>query len=399
MVNRKKLRVVTTFSGIGMQERGIENTDLYDMELIATSEINSYAIVSYAAIHNGLNSQAMKSFSFPEKSEMISYLKSLNINYDYKNNQNYNWDGASIERIKKVYLACILSKNLGDIACVQRFPSCDILTFSFPCTDISRAGKQQGLNNTRSGLVYQILRILKNTEDKPRILLMENVANLVGKAYIANYLELNKEFENLGYACKYAVLDAKDFDTPQSRKRVFAIYALKSVISLKDFELPLGVETGLRLRDVLSANVAEKYRSQNANAPQEVIRLKDIVNNTTTFTKATAHQIGSIQKPATSMKWKNPSAGRIYDINALSPTIVASTGGNHQPLIYCSDNADGYIRRLTPEECFKLMGMSELDCIRCRDMGISDSQLYNQAGNGLVTNCITGIMKDLYPFV
>jgi len=393
----KKLKVVTTFSGIGMQERGMVDTGLYDVDVVATSEINGNAIISYAAINNNL-AEELKKYPCPNREKMVEYLKSLNINYDFKKQKPYNWDRANDAKVRQTYVACKLNKNLGDISLVKSFPSCDLLTFSFPCTDISRAGRQAGLENTRSGLVYQILRILSNTEKKPRFLLMENVDNLVRKAYLESYLALNEDFKKLGYDCVYKIMDAKDYGVPQSRKRVFALYYQNS-INMSGFEIPDGEDTDLRIRDILDSIVDDKYFSKNPIAKTEAERLSSIVKTLPKY-KAKANKIGSITRET---KWQNPTAGRVYDINGISPALVTSSGGNHEPMIYAEKKEDGKvvpaIRKLTPQECFVLMGMRKDDVAKCRLVGMSDNQLYSQAGNGLVTNCVKVILEKLQPYV
>lgn len=388
----KHIKVVTTFSGIGMQERGIEEVDSIEAEIIATSEINADAIISYAAIHKNL-AKELSTYLFPTKEEMCRYLCDLNINYDFKKQRPYNWDRASLEKIKKTYLASILSKNMGDIAKIKQFPKCDILTFSFPCTDISAAGRQTGLSNTRSGLVYEVVRILKSTEEKPKFLLMENVTNLVRKTFIQNYEALNEEFLKIGYKVTYGVLDAKDFGVPQSRKRVFAIYYLET-IDMTGFDFPKKIPSTKCLNDILQSDVDEKYYINSEKAKKEIERI-DSIKDIEKRDLDNATQIGSLQAPAPGGKWKNPSASRVYSRYSLSPTLVTSTGGNHQPFIYFRGNPS-YIRKLTPEESFILMGMTADDCHKCKEVGISDYQLYNQSGNGLVTPCITALIKELY---
>lgn len=286
-MEQKKLRVITTFSGIGMQERGIENTGLFDMEVINTCEMDSDAIISYAAIHHGLTRDYVENYDgYPTREQMAEDLANKNIGYDFLKNKPYDWQklarGKDTKmRLQTVWLADKLNKNVGDISLVTVFPRCDLLSFSFPCTDISIAGRQAGMveGETRSGLVYEVLRILKNMKahnDLPTFLLMENVDALVNKKNKPQYEALNEEFADLGYDCKYEVLNGKNCGVPQNRSRVFAIYWLKDEVDLSTFEFPKPFDDGRRLKDILLDDVPEKYYITNERA-QALIR--DLVIN------------------------------------------------------------------------------------------------------------------------
>lgn len=283
------LKVVTCFTGIGFQERGIENSGLFDMEIVNTCEMDSDAIVSYAAIHNGLTKETVANYSeYPSREQMAQELIEMNIGYDFLKDKPYDWQKLAKSkdnkmRLQTVWLANKVNKNVGDITKVVKFPKCDFLTFSFPCTDISIAGRQAGMveGETRSGLVYEVLRILKNMKEEnnlPTFLLMENVDALVNKKNKPQYESLNDEFSELGYECKYEVINGKNCGVPQNRSRVFAIYWLRDKVDLSAFEFPMPYDDGRRLRDVLLDNndVPEKYFINNERA-QALIR--DLVMN------------------------------------------------------------------------------------------------------------------------
>lgn len=286
-MDKKKLKVVTTFSGIGMQERGIQNMGLFDVEVINTCEMDSDAIISYAAIHNGLTKEKVESYSdYPSREEMAQQLEDKHIGYDFTKDKPYDWQKLARSkdnkmRLQTVWLADKLNKNVGDICRVENFPQCDLLTFSFPCTDISIAGQQAGMveRETRSGLVYEVLRILKNMKNEnnlPTYLLMENVDALVNKKNKPLYEALNKEFADLGYDVKWQVLNGKNCGVPQNRARVFAIYWLKDKVNLSTLEFPKPFDNGKRLKDVLLDDVDEKYYITNERA-QALIR--ELVEN------------------------------------------------------------------------------------------------------------------------
>ena len=281
------LKVVTTFSGIGFQEMGIRNSGLFDMDVVATCELDIDAIISYAAIHHGLTKKMVQTYLFyPDRYQMAKSLKKKRIGYDFVNNKEYDWMNLVVSAdnnmfLETVWLADKLNKNTGDISTVKEFPECDLLTFSFPCTDLSLAGRQAGMvkGETRSGLVYEVLRILqimKELGTLPTYLMMENVDALVNKKNINQFDLLNEEFADLGYEVKWQVINGKDCGVPQNRKRVFAIYWLPDRVDLSNFTFPLPYDTGIRLKDVLQKDVDEKYYITNERA-QELIR--DLVVN------------------------------------------------------------------------------------------------------------------------
>ena len=88
-------------------------------------------------------------------------------------------------------------------------------------------------------------------------------------------------------------------------------------------------------------------------------------------------------------------AGSIWDKNALSPTLDNMRGGYRQPLITEDSMTDLKIRKLTPTECYRLMGFTDEDCKKAADAGVSNSQLYKQAGNSIVVDVLEAIFTSL----
>ena len=123
-----KLTMIELFSGIGAQIRGFKNSGLFDTEVIATSEIDKDAIVSYAAIHCGLTPELIENYDYPPVDEMVEYLESRNIGYVFEKNKAYDWQKKrNSADLKKYYLASILSKNMGDISKIEEIMSKRIL--------------------------------------------------------------------------------------------------------------------------------------------------------------------------------------------------------------------------------------------------------------------------------
>lgn len=150
-----------------------------------------------------------------------------------------------------------------DITKVKDLPDCDLLTYSFPCTDVSTAGRQAGLkegSGTRSSLLWEVHRLLLSYRARgglpPKYLLMENVKNLVGKRFKPDFDRWLEMLKELGYTTYWKVLNATDYGVPQNRERVFAISILNDD---EGYEFPTPVPLQKKLKDVLERNVDEKY--------------------------------------------------------------------------------------------------------------------------------------------
>ena len=286
-MNKIKIKMCSLFSGCGMQERGVENTDCFELEKVGSCDNDINAIIAYAAIHCGLTPELIENYpDYPSRQEMVDTLVAKNIGYDFVKGKAYNWQKLvnspdKKNQLKTIWLADKLAKNLGDITKVEELPKCQLVTWSFPCTDLSISGKQIGMNEgeSRSGLAWEVLRILKNMKVKnqlPNFLLMENVDALISKKFINDYINLNKEFETLGYKCVYQVINGKFCGVPQNRKRVFGLYWLADKIDLSSFEFPKPFDNGLRLKDVLEDEVDEKYYINNERVDELIA---DLVKN------------------------------------------------------------------------------------------------------------------------
>ena len=209
------MRMFSLFSGIGAFEKALDTLGI-PYELVGYCEIDKYASKSYSAIHD-----------VPE------------------------------------------TMNFGDITKIDEkaLPKdIDLITYGFPCQDISLAGKQKGLFNedgtqTRSGLFFEALRIIEETQ--PKVAIAENVKNLVGKKFNAQFQVVLASLEAAGYNNYWKVLNAKDYGIPQNRERVF-IVSIRKDIDTGSFEFPEGFPLELRLKDMLEEVVDEKfYLSEN----------------------------------------------------------------------------------------------------------------------------------------
>ena len=302
------MKVLSLFSGIGAFEKALKNKGI-NFELTGFSEIDKYAVKSYCAIHN-------------------------------------------VDE----------SKNFGDITKIDETAlpkNIDLITYGFPCQDISIAGKQKGLLNddgtqTRSGLFFEALRIIEAT--KPRVAIAENVKNLTSKKFAEQFKIVLESLEEAGYNNYYKVLNAKDYGIPQNRERVF-IVSIRKDVDNGAFTFPEGFPLELRLKDMLEDVVDEKfYLSDKAIAGfyRHAERHADkgngfgwnptdgnVVANALLTSAGSRPCDNFIKEPtvkqiANLMPGKNranPNQGRLYDSEGLSPTLGAMQGGNRQPFV------------------------------------------------------------------
>ena len=294
------LRVFEAFSGYGSQSMALRNLGI-EHEVVAISEIDKYAIKAYEAIH-----------------------------------------GPTL--------------NLGDISKidVNDIPQHDLFTYSFPCQDLSVAGKQKGLGEgTRSGLLYECEKVIEHC--RPKYLLLENVKNLVGKKFKADFDKWLEYLEGLGYTNYWKVLNAKNYGVPQNRERVFVVSILGEH---EPFEFPKPIPLDKCIADILEEQVDDKYylseeiqkrfkiTNQNKNIigttkPDfRTIGQRDLVYNKEGIMGSLVatdykqpKQIAEINQVGMLDIKGNEQIRRVYGDNGISPTLNTMQGGNRQPKI------------------------------------------------------------------
>ena len=303
------------------------------------------------------------------------------------------------------------------------------------CQDISTAGKQKGFvdeygNSTRSGLFFEALRIIKDI--KPKYAIAENVKALTSKKFTAEFATVLESLEQAGYNNYYKVLNAKDYGVPQNRERVF-IVSIRKDVDDGSFCFPKPQPLNICLKDVLEENVDEKFylsqdKIKSLKASSFMLETKRVIEkeikivghtksggersailsttgicnclSATDYKQpkqivedAKVMQVGNLINDA-DKNFKNPQCGRVYDTNGLSPTLNTMQGGNRQPKIV--ERAHEFrIRKLTPLECWRLMGFEDTDFWKVKNSGISNSQLYKMAGNSIVVNVLRAIFREL----
>lgn len=472
-MKKEKLTANILFSGIGCQERGFQNSNLFDLEVLNTSEISKESVLSYAAIHCGLTNEMVENYSnYPSREEMAKELTEINLGYEPEKDKHFDWFKLIKRKnkdLEKYWLANKLSHNLGDISKIEELPYADLWTCSFPCCDVSVSGKMKGLNpdsGTRSSLLWENIRLLKKARDNnisPKYIMFENVKNLVSKKFIDDFNNLLEVLNELGFNSYWKVLNAKECGIPQNRERVFVI-SIRKDIDKHTFDFPVPFDNGLRLKDILEENVDNKYYlsddkvekfKKNFNIENDVVTTRN--SNVSSCIRATYYKNGlrniceniesgkgyegvvevSPNKPVRmgnvyGEQFGTGYAGNVWDKDGVSPALMTMQGGGRQPHIVTAlvsnkgekfekqtdfantllardykgfgnqqmncivDVNDIRIRKLTPRECYKLMGLTFKDCDNTAEIGVSNTHLYKQAGNGIVTNCVKLIAEHLY---
>ena len=356
------LRVFEAFAGYGSQRMALRNLGI-PHEVVGISEIVEDALLSYAAIHTNFLDER-KSLQQINNDEMVDYLEEINVPLDYKTFQN-RARKLKKEKLRDMYLANKLIKNYGDITKINpnKLPDFDLLTYSFPCQDISVAGYQHGLDNssgTRSSLLWECCKIIETK--KPKYLMMENVKNLVGSNHRHNFTKFLDYLETLGYKNTWAVLNARDYGMPQNRERVFCISSLDNDFSYK-FPTPVKLKT--LMYDLLEDNVPESFY------------LRDEFNLENPIEQEVSYCIDSNY-------WKGTSLDNFL------------TKHRRQLVTDKKDKNGKYkVRKLTPNETWRLMGCHDCDFKKASQV-VSNTSLYKQAGNSIVVPVLEAIFKSMF---
>lgn len=296
------IKILSLFTGIGAFEKTLKNLNI-PYELVAFSEIDKYAIKSYCSIHNETE-----------------------------------------------------DKNLGDIRNINTndiSKEIDIMTWGFPCQEISLAGKLKGIEKgeTRSGLYYEGYRIMKDV--MPKVSIIENVKNLTSKRFKDKFLNILKEIEDLGYNNYWKVLNAKDYGIPQNRERVFII-SIRKDIDRCSFNFPEKQFLEVRLKDLLEDKVDEKYYLSEKAIGRLIKKSNKLVKqqenpNVSAYIVSNYFKTGGRDEQYIKddkvnritgifdTENKKHQSGSIYDINGISPTLTSSSGGNIQPHVLVNE--------------------------------------------------------------
>ena len=333
----------------------------------------------------------------------------INQNIDFRTSGISEYDKYAIKSYNAMFGE---TENFGDITKIKSVPKSDFWTYGFPCQDISIAGNQKGIKEgTRSGLLLEFERILESvvvSNEQPKMLLMENVKNLVGKRHKPDFDGWLKKLDDLGYNSYYQVLNTKNYGLPQNRERVFCL-SIKKEIDKKGFDFPKKQELKLRLKDILEDKVSEKYYLKKEQC-ENLIRNKKLGQK---ILESEINQIGMLDI-------KGNRQAKVLIKNATKKGYLEAFNGDGIDLAYpdsktrrgrvqpqrshtltTSDNlgvlTDFRIRKLLPIEVWRLQGFSDEQFAKAEEV-CSNTRLYKQAGNTISVNVLEAIYKQMVKF-
>lgn len=276
----------------------------------------------------------------------------------------------------------------------------DLIMSGSPYQDFSLAGLGKGGDKgsgTRSSLMYENIRIIEKL--KPKYVIWENVKNLLSKKHIHNFNAYLEAMEELGYYSYYQVLNAKDYGIPQNRERVFTVSIRKDINKL--FTFPPKQEFKLKLKDLLEDEVDEKYYLSG----EQIARIVDIEGLVSTVIENHGTVTAILEGDTNRTICLNSKSGRngidglqpsrkdrIYSSDGIACTIA--TNDFYNPNYLVSLILAYKIRKLTPKECWRLMGFNDEDFEKAAKVN-SKTQLYKQAGNSIVVNVLMAIFNNL----
>ncbi|MFL0504197.1 DNA (cytosine-5-)-methyltransferase [Ureibacillus sp. 179-F W5.1 NHS] len=404
------LKIVETFSGIGSQVQALKNTNI-EHSVVAIVEWEIGAMYAYDIIHNG--PQDLTNYRHHTKESLVNTLEKYNLSSDGKEPiSGRTLSSMSVAQLKAILCSIERTNNLVDITSVKasEIPNTDVLTYSFPCQDLSVSGHWHkntlGINrdaNNRSTLIWEIERILKEyvKEDKdlPKFLLMENVSNILSTKHIKNFNEWQDFLEKLGYVNKIYTLDARNFGIPQSRVRTYMISVLaknsEQANAINDYfiinnleNVYLEKENVLPLEKFLRLDYSnEKYKLEAIEStPAFTESRKKIYENNVILATDNVVNNSEYARTITTKQDRHPNSGIIEYNNQILTDI------------------NKRYRNLTPRECFLLMGFKEeqYDLLMANNIDIGNerkflthSKLIKMAGNSIVVQVLESIFKQI----
>ncbi len=285
------------------------------------------------------------------------------------------------------------AKNLGDLSKIDygKLPNdIDLIVGGTPCQDFSVSGLGKGGeegSGTRSSLMWYYVRLIAQTH--PKIVIWENVAAVINENHIRNYRKFYHTLLSLGYKVHSGILNAKFFNLPQNRVRIFVV-AIRKDIDLH-FTFPHGYDSGIRIKHLLQGKVPDKCFTKSFD---------DVVPYNRQFTDT--HRImpfGHIRNS------KFKQTNEVLSIDGIFDCLTTKQGN------YIVDDRtprEKSIRRLIPAESLRFMGFEDKDFYKCRYRYerkhgkterypyVSEGDIFAQAGNSIAVNVLMALFGELY---
>lgn len=363
----KPVRLIELFAGIGSQAKALELLGV-DFEHWKVCEFDDYAMKSYNAVHNT----------------------------NFKTSDIQNLTASDLE---------IKDKDKYEY----------IMTYSYPCTDISIAGKKEGMernSGTRSSLLWEVERLLKECDNKPQILLMENVRECHNGKNAPLFFEWTSFLRSIGYKNFYTDMDAKNYGIPQTRKRCFMLSILDENAY---YEFPQACGLSYSVKEFLEDKVDKKYYVKEETALPLIKKMEKecpsatIIDDTYGFDNSEVRYFPDVCPTLRAAKanLKCIVAMRGRNSDSLNQTHGTSTEQRlEKNKTNCcntittvqKDNLifeNKQLRTLTPKEVWRLFGFEDKDVENASEF-VPDTQLYKQGGNCIVVNCLVAILGQLF---
>lgn len=401
------LKVVEAFSGIGSQAKALENLYI-DHEILCTVDWDINAIIAYDLIHNG--KQKLKKYENYSKDELLEILSKYTLSADGKKPLEYkNLKKYDEEFLRSLYAAIDRTNNLVSITDIkgEDLPNdIDLLTYSFPCQDLSVAGYWHGNKggidrnaNNRSGMLWEVERILLERQKQrlklPKMLLMENVSNILAARNLENFKDWQNSLSKMGYYNEVFTLNASNFGIPQKRVRTYML----SVLCTTENER-MNIE-----KFFLENNLERHFEGKKIKKLDKFIKL-DYKNN---VYKMEANEAQPNNTPSRRDIYNDNikilDNDKVRDIVVPTVTTKQDRHPNSGVIDYfIGDKYKCQYRYLTPRECFLLMGFDEKDYNVLLDNQLytvrnnvifSNERLYKLAGNSIVVNVLEEIFKQV----
>ena len=414
---KPNIGIVELFSGIGSQAKALKNIG-YNVTPLGTCEWDLHAFIAYDAIHNSPELPSdivgMNKDELLEKLEGYTLSNSGKEKMDFKTLRSY-----SEESLRRIYAAIRRSNNFVDVSSLtgaQMPCGIDVLTYSFPCQDLSNVGAFHGYNKgidkdsgSRSSLLWQVGRILQEMKDyqkdMPKYLLMENVPTLLAKRHLENFNTWKSDLEKLGYYSYHFQLNASDFGLPQNRPRLLMISVFvgddaEKSEKVKEFfnrKEPFDVVKAyvnskfykkLEIKDLLRIDYQnDKYRKEAEECtPNDTASRREIwdENPQLVLEGNRLNDKYSVIRTITTKQDRNPNSGNLYFDSGIE--------------------GRGKFRYLTPRECFLFMGFTDDDFdnviknnpeIHKNSRLFPRDKLIRMAGNSIPVKLLEGIFYQI----
>lgn len=381
----KPIRLIELFAGYGSQALALKYLGA-NFEHWKICEWAVKSIQAYKDLHFGDDNTDYSATKTQD--EVIDYLYSKGIS------ANYN-EPMTIDQIKRlgeekqrvIYNNLIATHNLvsvcnchaSDLEIQDTDKYTYIMTYSYPCQDCSSAGKRLGMekgSGTRSSLLWEVERILDECNGNlPQILLMENVPEVIGTNNSEHFSQWVAKLDSLGYKSKWEILNAKDYGVPQNRARCFMVSWLGNYY----YDFPKKVKLEKRLKDVLETNIDEKYYLSDAMK-------KHIVSKDDKYRVSNGNLI--VNRDIACAKTTREGCTRADTSDFISSDLMPNEN------IANKNTLDYRIRKLTPKECGRLMGVRDKD-IDTIAVNQSNSSQYHLYGDSIVVDVLMAIFGQM----